>query len=294
LSFRRSKKNRHSWSQPSARFGCWSSSTTDIIDCGKDVNRTKETVSVNRIRQPSKLDASIHDSRRNHENETPRSNENRLSTLFIQPDPVQLQAGISRPTEVGCKLPALGNAELSRTNRVLTRQRPRAPPEVHGTGAAPLSGSTPSSTSVGIHEERRELNCESMVVFRFGSPFMPPRGTTRKKRCLKDRSLPREQPIERTVKRKMERQTMERHASPKRSNPLRGRRTLRHSSPAPLRPRREGTEPWMEPHAPSSGLTASARRLLFHWWNAAGPICRSRSFNEPVLLQTAGNKVCMS
>lgn len=138
LSFRRSKTSRHSWSQPSARFGCRSSQTTDIVDCRKDVNRTKETVSVNYIRQPPKLGASIRDSRGNHEYETPCSNEDRPPTLFIQPDPVRLQAGISRPTEVGCKLPALGNAELSRTNRALTRQRPRAPPEVHGTGATPL------------------------------------------------------------------------------------------------------------------------------------------------------------
>jgi hypothetical protein len=147
----------------------------------QDVNRTKETVSVNYIRQPSKFGASFRDSRGNHENKTPRSNEDRSPTSFIQPDPVPLQAKILRPTEVGCKLPAFGNAELSRTNRVLTRQRPRAPPEVHETGAIPLCGSRPPSTSVGLHEERRELNCESMAVFRFGSPFMPPRGATRKK-----------------------------------------------------------------------------------------------------------------
>lgn len=239
----------------------------------KDVNRTKETVSANRIRQPSKLGASIRDSRENHENETPRSNEDRTSTLSIQPGPVQLQAGILRPTEVGCKLPALGNAELGRTNRALTRQRPRAPPEVHGTGATPLNGSRPPSISVGLHEERRELKCEPMVVFRFGSSFMRPRKATRKKRCSNDRLLPREQSIGRTMKRKMERHPMELLASPKRSNPFRGRRSMRLPSQAPLLPRREGTEPWMEPHAPSSGLAASARRLLFDWWQAAGPVC---------------------
>jgi len=261
---------------------------------GKDVNRTKETVSANRIRQPSKLGISFRDSRGNHENERPRSNENKSSTLFIQPGPVRHQARILRPTEVGCKLPAVGNAELSRMNRALTRQRPRAPSEAHGTGAIPLCGSRPPSTSVGIHEERRELKCESTVVFRFGSSFKPPRGATRKKRCSKDRLFPRERPIERTMKRKMERLPREKLAPPKRNKPIRGRRSLRQPSPAPLQPRREGTDPWMEPHAPSSGLAASTRRLLFDWWKAAGPVCRSRSFNEPGLLQTAGNRICVS
>jgi hypothetical protein len=161
--------------------------------------------------------------------------------LFVQPDPVQLQARILRPTEVGCRLPAMGNAELSRTNRALTCQRPRAPPEVHGIGAIPPVGSKPSSTSDGIHEERRELKCEAMVVFRFGPTIRPPRRTTWRKGCSKDRLHPKEQPIEGTMKRKRERHSMEQLASPKRNNTLRGRRSLR--LPSRFRSNPEGKKP---------------------------------------------------
>jgi hypothetical protein len=61
-----------------------------------------------------------------------------------------------------------------------------------------------------------------------------------------------------------------------------------------LQPRRERTKLLMETHVPSSGLAASARRLLFDRRKTAGPVCRSRSFNEPVLLQTNLSRVCMS
>jgi hypothetical protein len=59
--------------------------------------------------------------RGNHENEALRFNESRSSAPFIQRDPVRLQARILRPTEVGCKLPAIGNAELRLTKKASTR-----------------------------------------------------------------------------------------------------------------------------------------------------------------------------
>lgn len=187
-SFRRRMKSRHSWSQPSVSFGAgrYEPPISSIADKTSTARRKQFPSTTFDNHRSLVLSFVIPEGTMK---KTPHSNENRSSTLFIQPDPVRLQARILRPTEVGCKLPAMGNAELSRMNRALTRQCPRAPPEVHGTGAIPLCGSKPPSNSVGIHEERRELNCESMVVFRFGSPIKPPRGTTRKKSARKtDRS----------------------------------------------------------------------------------------------------------
>jgi hypothetical protein len=198
-----------------------------------------------------------------------------------------------------CAQPKLvANSPPSATPNCAVRKKPgpasarRHHRQSMGLAPGPLIGNNPSSTSVGIHEEHRELKCESMVVFRFGSSNKPPRRATCQEGVLEGPAAS-EKTTHRTSGEAKDGTTTDgtaRFSEKKQSIPRPSilAATITGSAPTP-----RGRNRTFDGSACSIqwvGCFSSASPV--RCWKATGPVCRSRSFNQPVLLQSAKDRIC--